>query len=384
MKKFVDRFINTGQSVLDVGSQCVDGQTMNYRQLMPQGVNYCGLDIEAGINVTLVAHNQYAWPIEDNSMDIVICGQTLEHVEYPWLTMKEIGRVLKPDGKCCIIAPSKIELHRFPIDTYRYNPDGMAALAKWSKLNVLDVYQVTSGVLVDCVAILQKNLISKSVIYYSDNRIDGTGLNNACRKTLTDSGLPIISVTQKPIDLGTNIVVDKRPSGKSLIEQVIIGLENCTADYVYFCEHDCLYHPSHFDITSHVVAYNSNIWRLTPIGYYLHPKFKPVLSACMGPRLRLLEAMRDKLEHWNTKEIQFIAEGHNPETERMSMMYEPGRGGDRSGSRLKCWLPESEFPVLDVRHSDNFTGRGYNRHQAYVNTLPYWGEYKELRKSLNI
>lgn len=224
----------------------------------------------------------------------------------------------------------------------------------------------------------------KAIVYYSDNRIDGTALNDACRKTLTDSGLPIVSVTHRPIELGKNIVVDKMPSGKSLIEQVILGLENTDADFVYLAEHDCLYHPSHFGIVSGVIAYNKNHWRLCPFGYHKHPDTKPVLSACMGPRKQLLDAMRLKLATYIDIESDYIRRGIDVTKERVRFMYEPGRGHGPAGRLLKCWLPSSELPCLDVRHGDNFTGRGYLMRWEYQQNLPYWGNGNELRKTLNL
>ncbi|MEM1725222.1 MAG: methyltransferase domain-containing protein, partial [Thermoplasmata archaeon] len=42
-----------------------------------------------------VVKDPYNWiEIEDSSVDVVISGQAFEHIEYPWLTIKEIYRVL--------------------------------------------------------------------------------------------------------------------------------------------------------------------------------------------------------------------------------------------------------------------------------------------------
>lgn len=222
---------------------------------------------------------------------------------------------------------------------------------------------------------------TKAIIYYSDNRIDGTEVNNASRKSLVESGLPIVSVTQKRIDFGNNIVVDKQPSGRSLIEQVIIGLEQAEADYVYLCEHDCIYHASHFDIVSGVIAYNENMWRLTPNGYHIHPHTKPVLSACTGPREKVLAAMRQKLEHYKQLEAQHAINGV---TSRFGFLYEPGRGTGPAGGKTKCWLTKSKMPCLDVRHSQNFTGRGFLASWHYEPSIPHWGHYQELRRQLQL
>jgi len=60
-----------------------------------------------------------------------------EHVEYFWLTAREMARVLKPNGLMCIIVPSQGREHRHPVDCWRFLPDGMKALAKYIGVNVI-------------------------------------------------------------------------------------------------------------------------------------------------------------------------------------------------------------------------------------------------------
>lgn len=138
MRGFIANFLNGNHAlrILDVGSYDVNG---TYRDLFTQ-FNYTGLDVEPGPNVDLVVSEPYNWKeLEDNSFDIVICGQALEHIEFIWLTMKEIARVMKPGGLCCIIFPSKGPEHFYPLDCWRILPQGAEALAKWANLKVIDI-----------------------------------------------------------------------------------------------------------------------------------------------------------------------------------------------------------------------------------------------------
>lgn len=121
--------------VLDIGSYDVNG---TYKTLFGEKYSYFGADIEKGPNVDIVLTDIYNWNgIEDNSFDVVISGQAFEHIEYPWETIKEMTRVLKPDGFLCIIAPSSAREHRYPLDCYRYYQDGLPALIKWSGVELL-------------------------------------------------------------------------------------------------------------------------------------------------------------------------------------------------------------------------------------------------------
>ena len=86
----------------------------------------------------------------------------------------------------------------------------------------------------------------KSILYYTDNKLRDD-ISQACIKQINKCGLPVVSVSQKPMNFGTNIVMDIGSSQLSMFKQILAGLEAIKTDIVFFCEHDCLYHPSHFD-----------------------------------------------------------------------------------------------------------------------------------------
>lgn len=145
IREYLGKFYNDYKvlRVLDVGSYGVNG---TYKELFSlDKFSYNGLDMQQGPNVDIVPKDIYSWKeIEDNSFDVVISGQAFEHIEYPWLTISEISRVMRKDGICCIIAPSTTIEHKYPYDCYRYYEDGLRALAKWGKLLVL--HASTGGV----------------------------------------------------------------------------------------------------------------------------------------------------------------------------------------------------------------------------------------------
>lgn len=118
-------------TVLDVGARIVDGQKLSYATLFPNSAfTYVGMDVEAGANVNVVVAHPYDWAeLKANSFDVVISGQALEHVPYFWDVFQEMARVLKPGGSLVVIVPSKGAVHRYPVDCYRFHPDGLMALA---------------------------------------------------------------------------------------------------------------------------------------------------------------------------------------------------------------------------------------------------------------
>ena len=124
--------------LLDVGSCGING---TYREIFAEKekFDYIGLDVAQGPNVDYVPADPYSWPeIADESIDVIISGQAFEHIEYPWMIMQEMERVLKPGGIICIIAPSRGPEHKFPVDCWRYYPDGFRDLANWTGLETIE------------------------------------------------------------------------------------------------------------------------------------------------------------------------------------------------------------------------------------------------------
>lgn len=133
-----ERFKDEKMRVLDVGSLGVNG---TYREIFSDRDKfiYTGLDVNPGPNVDYVPNNPYEWPdLDDESFDVIVSGQAFEHIEFPWLIIREMGRKLRRNGLICIVAPSRGPEHKYPVDCWRYYPDGFRALAKWAALTVLD------------------------------------------------------------------------------------------------------------------------------------------------------------------------------------------------------------------------------------------------------
>ncbi len=143
MENFRKNYLENRQeeqlTILDMGSLDVNGSYKNI--FKSSSWNYIGVDMSAGENVDIVIDNPYHWKqIKTESVDVLISGQAFEHVEFFWLTILEIARVLKSEGLCCIIAPSNGFEHKYPVDCWRFYPDGLSALARFANLEILEVF----------------------------------------------------------------------------------------------------------------------------------------------------------------------------------------------------------------------------------------------------
>ena len=140
MQKFYDQHlankVDDNLKILDLGSMNVNG---TYRSILnSKNWEYIGIDMEEGSGVDMVLKKPYQWSeIQSDSIDVLISGQAFEHIEYFWIIILEVFRVLKPGGICCIIAPAGGYEHKYPVDCWRFYPDGFIAIAKFAQLKVI-------------------------------------------------------------------------------------------------------------------------------------------------------------------------------------------------------------------------------------------------------
>lgn len=140
--------------ILDVGSYDVNGTYKPHFASNPKW-SYIGCDIVEGPNVDFVI-DAYDWQnVADESYDVVLSGQCLEHTKMPWKTVAEIARVCKKGGLVMMTAPWSFHIHRYPIDCWRILPDGMRVLIEdIGKLETLHIENNIS----DCFGVARKPL----------------------------------------------------------------------------------------------------------------------------------------------------------------------------------------------------------------------------------
>lgn len=177
--------------VLDVGGANVNG---SYADIFSQDkFRYLAADISPAEGVDVVLTDPYRLPFDNSSIDIVISGQAFEHVEFFWLLFEEMVRIVKNDGWIFLISPSAGPSHRFPVDCYRFYPDAYRALAKYTGIQLIDIFHDPRGPWQDLVGVFSK---TKKI----------TAADFSKWKTFADSEINRFTVERLPV----STVVERR------------------------------------------------------------------------------------------------------------------------------------------------------------------------------
>lgn len=120
-KELVVRY-KPSASVIEIGGLNVNGSV---RDLFP--LPYLSTDMRVGIGVDRVLD------ITDNiNTDIkyntIVCCETLEHVNKPWVAAENIFKLMSPGALLFVSVPFKHGFHAYPNDYYRYTPSGLKVL----------------------------------------------------------------------------------------------------------------------------------------------------------------------------------------------------------------------------------------------------------------
>ncbi|MFA5830880.1 MAG: glycosyltransferase family 2 protein [Candidatus Paceibacterota bacterium] len=224
-------------------------------------------------------------------------------------------------------------------------------------------------------------MTSVGIIYYTDNLLDEK-IMNVCQKQLLKAagGKKIVSVSLQPMDFGQNVVLPLPRGYLTMFKQILTALLVIDTDVVFFCEHDVLYHPSHFDFVPpdrNVWYYNSNYWFLRHSdGFALHFNASPLSGLCV---------YRDiAIKHYQERiaMVEEIGFSYN-------IGFEPMTHGR---IKWKNWYPfqvwQSAAPNVDIKHGKNLTRARWTIDlfrkkptiwkEANIDTIPGWNNVRKL------
>lgn len=214
--------------------------------------------------------------------------------------------------------------------------------------------------------------MNATILFLSSNRETPEFEKKIIETLLLNCGnLPIVGVTQKPVDLGPNskniVVGDVGASGMNFCRQIQIGLEAIpSGHFVIQCESDCLYPKAYFEFRpprTDIAYRDKNIYVLK-FNQPLFKKRSSTFAQIMGrdaylARLNYIFSYKPNLPKWDTSMFSF-----------------PKVIG------LKFLDSYEEFYTEEACISFK-TGNGMRLHTVTKDTpvysLPYWGSVEEIR-----
>ena len=111
-----------------------------FRKLI-KAKKYIGIDIEDrgfGDGLIIADINECV-PLKDQSVDLVLMTEVLEHIKEPKAVLAEVYRILKPGGKLILTTPFVWPEHEAPNDFYRYTKYGLEYLLREAGFVNIDI-----------------------------------------------------------------------------------------------------------------------------------------------------------------------------------------------------------------------------------------------------
>ena len=208
--------------------------------------------------------------------------------------------------------------------------------------------------------------MDSTIIYYTANTEDPK-FEKIIRNNIVKNsgGLPIISVSRKPIKMGKNICVGEQPICYSnSFRQLLIGLKEAKTKYCIAAESDVLYPPKYFQFTPPL---EDQVYRYTNLYVYFdgHENLwrkDYVEAAQMCGReywIKSIEKVLHGTTSWDPIPFEFIF---------------------KTKDKYQWWTDQ---PVVTFK-----TRKGIGFKTGFFPgsfpKIPYWGSIKKIRKMVHI
>jgi SAM-dependent methyltransferase len=193
LKQYALPYFKDGIKVLEIGPDAIPS---SIQQMMPDTITWHTLNIFDDKRLTYPNADEYNFPIDDNSYDIVVSANVIEHVKKIWKWVPELTRVTKPGGLVITINPVSWNYHEDPVDCWRIYPEGMKTLYEEAGL----ITELSKAENLESMALLNKP-------YNASKMWPGVTLGNISfvKKLKIWAGYPVmasidtISIGKKPI-----------------------------------------------------------------------------------------------------------------------------------------------------------------------------------------
>jgi SAM-dependent methyltransferase len=139
-RKYALSYFKDGMKILEIGGS---GITNFCKIVNNPTITWHTLDIDLAKtepvieNDHIISMNEYSYPVDNETYDIVLSGNVIEHVKKIWKWSKELHRILKKNGILITVNPVSWPFHEAPVDCWRIYPEGAKALFEDAGFSIL-------------------------------------------------------------------------------------------------------------------------------------------------------------------------------------------------------------------------------------------------------
>lgn len=212
-----------------------------------------------------------------------------------------------------------------------------------------------------------------TLLFYTCNKMPEPFAGNIRNHLLSlfPEGIPLISISHKPMDFGKNICVEGfEVSIYNIYRQILMGAKAASTRYVSCVEDDALYCREHFEHRpkDNSFDYNSNRWHINEHFYFWRPRAG--MHTCIAPTALMIETLEKRFAKYPT-----ILDDVN-----MRGFCEPGRREYMIGlPKVKFTMFQTSIPVLVFNHRGSLGGkRKVKSTDVIVGSHEYWGSASVL------
>ena len=221
--------------------------------------------------------------------------------------------------------------------------------------------------------------MSLTVLYYTANTLREPFASRVREQLIKAIGdLPLVSVSQKPMDFGRNICVgDIGQAYLNIYRQILVGAKASETDFVALAEDDVLYPPEHFTTflpPKDRVAYDMARWSFYTWSRPAMFSFKnrQTNTSLIAPRVLLIEALEERFAKF-------------PDDSKVPLNHwaEVGRKERELGVTVrKVQEFVSQVPHIMFSHEDaiGYQYLGKRKAQGFLKAydVPYWGKAEAI------
>jgi len=137
--------------ILDVGCGAQPYRSLVNPKATYRGIDYADAKRHFGYAMPdTTYYEEGRWPLSDESVDVVLSTETLEHVPDPPSFLAEAFRCLKPGGRVLMTVPFAARWHFIPHDYWRFTPSGLQRLLLAAGFSDIRVFARGNALTVAC------------------------------------------------------------------------------------------------------------------------------------------------------------------------------------------------------------------------------------------